>query len=254
MKDFVYKDSIVREIWGKCDTILLVFAGASAEFALNKAVDWLYFTGKLPKDPLARLFSTVNYARDIVFSSHIEALKAIDKISAIHQSVEQKRGQNIPDWAYKDVLYMLIDYSIKSFEILERPLHTSEKQDVLDVFRNFGERMGLNDLPILYNDFQNVRKEHLLEHLHYGEHTKDLYKQYKRHLGLTRYALLKETQIILLPEIVRKQLKLRSYSLLKPLVVVYKIFRSIKIDWIIKEILLPPAYKADIKNLNIHTK
>ena len=68
MQYFVNKQSIVREIWGKSDTILFIFAGASAEFALNKAVDWLYFTGKLPKDPLGRLFSTVNYARQIVFS------------------------------------------------------------------------------------------------------------------------------------------------------------------------------------------
>ena len=52
MANFVEDTSIVRDIWGKSDTILMVFAGASAEFALNKAVDWLYFTGKLPKDPL----------------------------------------------------------------------------------------------------------------------------------------------------------------------------------------------------------
>ncbi|UJH92135.1 hypothetical protein LZ575_06025 [Antarcticibacterium sp. 1MA-6-2] len=45
MEYFVDKDSIVREIWGKGDTILFIFAGASSEFALNKTVDWLYFTG-----------------------------------------------------------------------------------------------------------------------------------------------------------------------------------------------------------------
>jgi hypothetical protein len=54
MELFVEKDSIVREIWGKSDTVLFIFAGASAEFALNKSVDWLYFTGKLPSDPLGR--------------------------------------------------------------------------------------------------------------------------------------------------------------------------------------------------------
>lgn len=74
---FVQKHSIVREIWGKSDTILLVFAGASAEFALNKAVDWLYFTGKLPADPLGRLFSTVNYAKAIVFSDKEMAKKPL---------------------------------------------------------------------------------------------------------------------------------------------------------------------------------
>jgi hypothetical protein len=66
MQFFVEKNSIVRKIWGKSDTVLFIFAGASAEFALNKAVDWLYFTGKLPADPLGRLFSTVRYARKIV--------------------------------------------------------------------------------------------------------------------------------------------------------------------------------------------
>ena len=63
---FVQQDSIVRKIWGNADTVMFIFAGAAAEFALNKAVDWLYFTGKLPKDPLGRLFSTVNYAKVIV--------------------------------------------------------------------------------------------------------------------------------------------------------------------------------------------
>src|SRR6185436_11011741 len=99
-------------IWGKSDTILFIFAGAAAEFALNKAVDWLYFTGKLPSDPVGRLFSTVSYARKIVFSSLEDANKAIDTIRNIHTAVEQKRGAAIPDWAYREVLFMLIYYSI----------------------------------------------------------------------------------------------------------------------------------------------
>src|SRR5258706_5418694 len=103
MQNFVEKDSIVRKIWGKSDTVLFIFAGAVAEFALNKAVDWLYFTGKLPADPIGRLFSTVRYARSIVFSSTDEANKAIDSIRQIHDAVEQNRGYTIPDWAYRDV-------------------------------------------------------------------------------------------------------------------------------------------------------
>src|SRR4028118_1482614 len=99
MKYFVAKDSIVRKIWGTGDTVLFIFAGAAAEFALNKAVDWLYFTGKLPSDPLGRLFSTVHYARRIVFSSTSEAHKAIDTIAQIHGAVEGARGASIPDWA-----------------------------------------------------------------------------------------------------------------------------------------------------------
>src|ERR1700733_8852209 len=101
---FVAQDSIVRQIWGKADTVLFIFAGAAAEFALNKAVDWLYFTGRLPADPLGRLFSTVAYARQIIFSEEAEALHAIDQITAIHRNVEKKRHATIPDSAYRDVL------------------------------------------------------------------------------------------------------------------------------------------------------
>ena len=147
MPYFVDKNSIVREIWGKGDTILFIFAGASAEFALNKAVDWLYYTGRLPQDPLGRLFSTVSYAREIVFAEKSSAFKAIDHINSIHASLENKRGKNIPDWAYRDVLFMLIDYSIRSYELLQRPLTNNEKQEVLNVFNRVGSRMKINNLP-----------------------------------------------------------------------------------------------------------
>src|ERR1700756_3747925 len=105
MEYFVNKNSIVRQIWGRPDTVLFIFAGAAAEFSLNKAVDWLYYTGKLPADPLGRLFSTVAYSRQIIFSEREAALRAIDKITAIHQSVEASRDAQIPDWAYRDVLF-----------------------------------------------------------------------------------------------------------------------------------------------------
>jgi len=53
--DFVDRRSIVRRIWGDPDLVLLIFAGAAAEFALNRAVDWLFFTGEIPRDPIGRL-------------------------------------------------------------------------------------------------------------------------------------------------------------------------------------------------------
>ncbi len=150
MQFFVEKNSVVRKIWGKSDTVLFIFAGASAEFALNKAVDWLYFTGKLPADPMGRLFSTVSYARKIVFSSMEEANKAIDIMRQIHSAVEQNRGASIPDWAYRDVLFMLIHYSIASYELLEKKLTEEEMEEVYNVFYRVGARMGLKELPINY--------------------------------------------------------------------------------------------------------
>lgn len=85
-------DSVVRQIWGKGDAILLILAGAAAEFALNKAVDWLFFTGHLPSDPLGRLFSTVSYTCRIVFSPKKDGLRTIDAIVLIYADVEAKRG------------------------------------------------------------------------------------------------------------------------------------------------------------------
>src|SRR5690606_8471666 len=154
MKHFVEEHSIVRRIWGKSDTILLIFAGAAAEFALNKAVDWLYFTGKLPADPIGRLFSTVGYARTIVFSEEDKAFRAIDAINAIHAGVETDRRAKIPQAAYRDVLFLLIGYSIRCFEVLERPMTKDEKLEVLDVFLRMGKRLGISDLPGTFDQWQ----------------------------------------------------------------------------------------------------
>ncbi len=247
---FVKENSIVREIWGKSDTILFIFAGASAEFALNKAVDWLYYTGRLPKDPLGRLFSTVGYARRIVFAEKESAIKAITKMNTIHGSVESERGKNIPDWAYRDVLFMLIDYSIISFEVLERSLTISEKEEIFDVFYRVGREMKLKELPETYGSFQRMRKTHLEQHLYYSEYTRDLYRQYRKHLGLFRYQLLLETQTLITPEKVRKLLGLRRFSLLSPLIIIYKISRSLKLDFLLKSLILPSEYKKEIRSLD----
>ncbi|MDQ6756463.1 MAG: DUF2236 domain-containing protein [Bacteroidota bacterium] len=251
MEYFVEEGSVVKEIWGKADTILFIFAGASAEFALNKAVDWLYFTGKLPADPLARLFSTVTYAREIVFSEKEKAYKAIDKITAIHSTVESNRSAKIPDWAYRDVLFMLIHYSIAAFELLERKLLETEKEEVFDVFYRFGKQMNLTGLPLNFNDWQIMRTEHLNKDMEKSYYTIDLYKQYKKHLGLVRYKILLESQILVVPEKVNELLQLGKLSLLKPLLFIYKLARSINADGIIKFLILPGEYKKQINALDL---
>jgi hypothetical protein len=251
MKWFVAEGSIVRQIWGKADTVLFIFAGASAEFALNKAVDWLYFTGKLPADPLGRLFSTVLYARRIIFSDHDEATKAIDQITAIHQTVEGNRGSKIPDWAYRDVLFLLIDYSIRSFEVLERKLCDTEKAEIFEVFYRVGERMGINGLPATYPDWQLMREQHLKENLIFSVHTAHLYSQYKKHLGWVRYRLLMQIQRVLVPTRVAQLLSLNGIPFISPLIGLYKLTRYIKLDSFLKATLLPVAYKAQIQSLDV---
>lgn len=252
MKNFVENDSVVRKIWGKSDTILFIFAGASAEFALNKAVDWLYFTGKLPSDPLGRLFSTVRYARKIVFSSMDDANAAIDTMRKIHSGVEQSRGDVIPDWAYRDVLFMLIHYSIASYELLEQKLTDAEKEEVYNVFYRVGARMGLKELPDNYIDWLPVRASHLQENLQKSKFTTDLFKQYRKHLGAMRYKVLIEGQKLVVPKRVTELMQFSHFSWITPLVPIYKFSKKIKLEGVIKAVLLPSAYKTQIEELDVY--
>jgi ER-bound oxygenase mpaB/B'/Rubber oxygenase, catalytic domain len=251
MDFFVDKQSIVRRIWGKGDTILFIFAGASAEFALNKAVDWLYFTGRLPADPLGRLFSTILYARQIVYAEKEAAHKTIDRIADIHSAVENSRGSKIPDWAYRDVLFMLIHYSEASFELLERKMTFSEKEDLFDVFYRVGLRMGLKGLPANYNDWTIMHQEHLQQDLAKSNYTEDLFKQYRKHLGQLRYKLLIESQKLVVPKTAKDLLNLGNFPWLIPILFVYKLSRKVKLDWFLKSLVLPAAYKKQIKDLDI---
>lgn len=252
MELFVEQHSVVRKIWGKSDTILFIFAGAAAEFALNKAVDWLYFTGKLPSDPLGRLFSTVRYAKMIVFSPMVEANKAIDTMRKIHSAVEENRGATIPDWAYRDVLFMLIHYSISAHELLEEKLTDAEKEEVYNVFYRVGLRMGLKELPSNYIEWLPVREAHLIADLQKSEFTADLFKQYKKHLGIMRFKVLIEGQKLVCPDRVKTLLDFSDFSLLTPIVPVYKVSRLMKMDWLLKGILLPADYKDQINELEVY--
>lgn len=247
---FVEEGSIVRKIWGKSDTILFIFAGASAEFALNKAVDWLYFTGKLPADPIGRLFSTVTYAKQIVFSELEDANIAIDKIAAIHSAVEKKRKATIPDWAYRDVLFMLIWYSIAAFELLERKLTEKEKGELFDVFNRVGRRMQLKGLPENYNNWLIMHNEHLHADMVKSKYTADLFKQYKKHLGDFRYKLLLESQKMVVPVKVKELLRFNNINWLWIVVWLYKLSRKIKADGFFKSLILPMQYSAQIKALD----
>src|SRR5436190_10775298 len=194
MNYFVHPSSIVRTIWGNTDVTLFIFAGAAAEFALNKQVDWLFFTGRLPADPIGRLFSTVTYAQRIIFQEENKALQAIVNINSIHQQVETNRERQIPQEAYHDVLYMLIHYSLASFELLERKLSSEEKDEMVLNFSRIGTEMHLVNIPTTYKEWLVSYNQHLDEHLIYSNYTAELTRQYRKHLGWFRFFLLLEIQ------------------------------------------------------------
>ena len=250
MRDFVDRRSIVRTIWGNSDLILLIFAGSAAEFALNRAVDWLFFTGKIPGDPIGRLFSTVRYSQEIVFATDERALQTLNRINAIHGSVERQRAQTIPEWAFRDVLYMLIDYSERSYRLLYRPLTASQQDDLYTVFRRIGDELQIRELPATYAEWQQDRQRHIIRDLVYSRHTALLFKQYQRHLGLWRYELLLEVQALLVPDGVRRLLKLSPNFLLPGLIRAYGIVQQCNLQSVVHSLLIPPEYRDEVREFD----
>ena len=250
MGDFVHRDSIVRRIWGDGDIVLLVFAGCAAEFALNRAVDWLFFTGKLPRDPIGRLFATASYAQEIVFADELTASRAFERINSIHGAVERQRGQPIPAWAHRDVLYMLIDYSERAHELLVRPLTAMEQDELYDVFYRVGCGLRIPELPLTYGEWRADRENHLQRDLIRSKGTEALYAQYRDHLGPWRYDLLMQIQAMMVPDHVRGLLGLKSAEWLRPLVRVYPFLVCAGLRSAIQMMLMPSRYLTAVRGLD----
>lgn len=250
MGDFVYKRSIVRTIWGNPDLILLIFAGSAAEFALNRAVDWLFFTGKIPNDPIGRLFSTVRYAQDIVFVDEQTARHTLNRINASHRAVEREREQTIPDWAFRDVLYMLVDYSERAYALLNRPLTPSQRNDLYEVFRRIGEGLLIRELPENYAEWKLDRVRHMAQDLTYSRHSSMLFERYREHLGVWRYHLLLHVQALLVPAEVRRLLRLSPNNLMRGLVQTYGLVSPLNLQSVVHTLLIPPQYWAEVRKFD----
>jgi hypothetical protein len=251
---FVRHGSIVRRIWGDGDMVLLIFAGSAAEFALNRAVDWLFFTGKVPGDPIGRLFNTAGYAQQIVFADVATAALTLDGIRAAHEAVERARGQRIPDWAHRDVLYMLIDYSERAHELLAHPLSAEDRHELYDVFHRVGSGLRIPELPATYAEWKVDRERHLRRDLAYGDGTAKLYSAYRHHLGSSRYRLLLRVQAMLAPELVRGLLGLGSAQWLRPFVRLYPVLVRVGLRSVIQRLLMPPKYLAAVRELDRATR
>lgn len=248
--DFVARGSVVRKIWGDPELVLLVFAGSAAEFALNRAVDWLFFTGKIPGDPVGRLFSTVRYAQEIVFADGDTAGRTLGRINAIHGAVERQRGQTIPGWAFRDVLYMLVDYSERAHRLLYGALSAAEREELYAVFRRVGEGLNITELPGSYAQWLADRQAHLARDLAFSKHTALLYGQYRRHLGAWRYHLLLGVQGLLVPERVRRLLGLRRADAFSALAGGYRYLEGFGLRPLVRRLLIQPRYWDEVERFD----
>jgi uncharacterized protein (DUF2236 family) len=231
--------------------VLLVFAGSAAEFALNRAVDWLFFTGRIPVDPIGRLFDTAGHAQHIVFADEATAARTLDGIRAAHEAVERQRGKRIPDWAHRDVLYMLIDYSERAHELLVGPLSADQQTDLYDVFHRVGAGLRIPDLPPSYAEWKADREAHMRRDLARSAGTDALYARYREELGAWRYRLLLWIQGILTPVHVRHLLHLKSASWLRPLVRMYPTLARVGLRSTMQRLLMPSKYLGAVHTLDV---
>ncbi len=241
--------AITREVWGDVDALLLIFGGAAAEFAVNRAVDWLFFTGALPRDPVGRLFRTVRYAQSIAFAEPAAAYRTMVQIRRIHAAVEHDRGDSIPLWAHRAVLYMLIDYSERAAQLLGRPLDSGAQEELYADFRRIGEGLGIAELPPDYTTWHTDRARRLAEDLAWVPSTAVLYAAYRRQLGPWRYGLLRELQGALVPPLVRALLHLPGPAHGMHLMAVFRALRSLRMAPAVRRLVIPVRHWNDLKAL-----
>src|SRR5690606_12590338 len=84
-----------------------------------------------------------------------------------------------------------------------------------------------------------------------SHYTADLYMQYQKHLGTLRYPLLLESQKLVVPRPVGLLLQFRNESKPRPLIALYKIAKILKLDELLKTLLLPSKYLTQIRSLHI---
>jgi len=113
-----------------------------------------------------------------------------------------------------------------------------------------GERMELVGLPVSYQDWLIKREKQLIANLICSDFTFDLYCQYRKHLGPVRYRILKQAQLLLVPQHAKALLQLGGIQWLSPIVLIYKLFRLVNLQNTLKNAMLPPTYVAQVRAMD----
>jgi hypothetical protein len=242
--------TVARRIWGSPDTVLLFFAGGSAEFAAIKAVDWLFYTNRLPSSPIERFFETMEFAQRIFFGNHSKSAKAIHSINNIHTGVERSRGREIPQWAYKDVLFLILNYGERAHEIVYGPLTEQERNSYFEAVMALGQAMHLQELPQTYVQYQQQRKHHLQNDYEFTQLSQQLMNGYCKALGPVRYWLLKLVQACVVPEEIASIMGLKPNPVIRGLLRLYRFLPGggNKLRWL-QSFILPKQFSSQLRNL-----
>jgi len=240
---------VSRRIWGNPEAIMLIFAGSAAEFAVSKAVDWLFWTEALPNAPIERFFETVRFAQEIAFGDPSAANAAIQGVNRAHAGVERSRGAHIPQWAYRDVLFMLIDYGERAHTVVYGRMTDGDRLQHFESSIALGHALRIEGLPRSYADYQAQRRANLRDNTEHSAFTDTLYDRYYDHLGRARMRGLLDLQASLVPEEVAQLLRMK---------------RKPRVDWLLRNyhrltrgrrlrrlypFLLPRAYAGQLASL-----
>ncbi|HEV2132566.1 MAG TPA: oxygenase MpaB family protein, partial [Longimicrobiaceae bacterium] len=199
---------------------------------------------------IGRLFSTAAYAQRIALADRATAERALEQIRAAHAAVERQRGASIPDWAHRDVLYLLVDYSERAFHAFHRPLTAAEQRELWEVFRQVGTGLLIPGLPETYAGWRADRTRHLERDLAFSQYTAALYTAYRQHLGGWRYRLLLQLQAALVPDRVRQLLDLPRHTVLRQLLPLYPRLAGLGLRSTMQRVLIPAEHLPAVQRLD----
>jgi hypothetical protein len=212
----LFGSETTRKIWGEPENVLLIYAGAAAEFALNPENHWLFYTGKLPSDPLRRFQETLRYQQRLFFMPEEAVPQVARHIKDMHRQVEVKRSKEegktkISDRAYLQVFSMLIEYGIAGYEYLHlRKMTRDEKEEYFNDILSVSRMMEIQDFPPDYHQYLTQRTEMVVRELQINPRTWELLESYRRALGRFRYWSLLQFQARFIDPILSRRLGLKA--------------------------------------------
>ncbi len=244
--DFWLPPDLAHRIWRSPDVMVLLFAGSAAEFAVNKAVDWLFLTNALPQAPIERFFETVAFGQRLAFGDDAAVQASIASVNRMHAHVEARRGAKIPAWAYRDVLFFALDYTERGYTIVYGPMTATEREANFQWWMTLGRALHVADVPATYAAYQAQRRADLAADI---AHTVwiDRLPLYRAVLGPWRYWLLRRLQASLVPDDVRHVVDVRRTPGIGLLLRLYRYLPGggNKVRWL-HGILLPRRYAGQL--------
>ncbi len=110
--------------------------------------------------------------------------------------------------------------------------------------------MRINNLPGNYAEWFKAYNNNLQINLLNSSFTKDLFKQYKKHLGLFRYLLLIDIQRVLVPAHVNNLLRLGQPAVVQQLIPLYRIIRKFPFHKYLILAMVPGKFKPQVRNMD----